>query len=406
MSDSRVQYVDRDELQVLQTFRWPEGLATSCYLYLDGRQLPKRASVATVLSSMHSQAKADLERRAATHQIKASVLDDLRNLEDWIENHLPERSGAQTLAWFSCSAQDIQIPRWLPVPLPNRLVLAEDFDNSALLGVLRSVPQVGLVVIDHAVTRIYHADVSRVVEAATLEPDMQPHIRPRETQFGAKARMPDIQFGRGNIQERRIHNRRNQMLHRHIEQIVPRLSRMARENGWSHLLISGEVRSVSQLRNHLTADLRRLDVQVVDLPAKVDAAGVKTFLHGKMDDLRHQRFHHEYDAITGTPPQMRATGLAEVCRAAAGSAVQMLLLESAAPREGKVCNQCGWLGLLDSRNCPVCQTELIQSPHIYDNLADAVLGAGGDVLFSEIQVLPPNVEHVVARLRFPVSEGL
>ncbi len=221
MNEPQLRQAARDDLELLQTFRAPDGLATSCYLFLDGRQLPDRGAVATLVSSMISGAKADLDRRDASREARASVHSDLAALDDWVQQHLPERSGAQTLAWFSCSAQDVQIARWLPVPLPNRLILAEDFDDSALVNVLRSLPRIGLVVIDHASAHIYHTDGSRITEAASFEPDMQPRIRAREAQFGVKARMPEMQFGRGNIQEKRLHNRRNEMLHHHVEGVVP-----------------------------------------------------------------------------------------------------------------------------------------------------------------------------------------
>ena len=105
-------------------------------------------------------------------------------------------------------------------------------------------------------------------------------------------------------------------------------------------------------------------------------------------------------------PEMRAVRLPEVCTAASLNAIQMLLMESAPPRQGQYCQQCGWLGLQAEAQCKYCQAELISSPHVYDNLADAVLAAGGDVLFSEKQVLPPQMEHVAARLRFPLTDGL
>ncbi len=112
----------------------------------------------------------------------------------------------------------------------------------------------------------------------------------------------------------------------------------------------------------MTADLRRLDVQVVDLPTKSDAAAIKTFLRGKMEELRHERFHQEYDLIMHeVTPQMRAVGLPEVCKAASANAVQMLLLDVAPPREGKVCN-CGWMGPADRKECPLCQTGANDQP--------------------------------------------
>lgn len=399
--------VVQDELQLVQTFRWPEGLVTSCYLHVDGRQWPNRGNIASMVNSLVSQAKADLERRQAPHAVRASVRNDFEALDAWVRQHLPERSGNQTLAWFHCSAHGIQVARWLPVPLPNRIVLADNFDDSAMFGVIRSVPRVGLVLIDHAVTRFYHADVSQVVEAAAFEPEYQEKIRARETTFGRKTMMPDAMFGRGNLHEKRLQNRRDHLLHRHVDQIVPRLSRIARENGWGHLLVAGETRSVSAFRNRLTTDLRRLDVQVVDLPVKSDATAVRTFLRSKMDELRQERFHQEYRIITDqTLPEMRAQGLREVCRAAALNAIQLLLMEAAPPHEGLVCEHCGWLGVGSVGQCPVCQSGVGRTPHMHDALADAVLAAGGDVLFNEKLVLPPHMEHVIARLRFPLNGGL
>ncbi len=397
-----------DELQALQEFRWPGGLVTSCYLSVNGREHVNHAGVATQLNSLVSGAKADLEHREVPHAVKVSARQDLQELEEWVSQHLTQRTGASTLAWFGCSEHKIQVTRWLPISLPNRLIQAEDFDESLLLGIIRSVPVVGLVLIDHASVRYYHADVGQTVEIAVDAPEMQPKIRARENTFARQGGgQTGVMFGRGNLMEKRLQNRRDHLLHRHIETVVPRLSRLARANNWSHLLIGGEPKAASSLMNRLHSDLRRLKVQEVDLPAKADATAIKTFLRNKLDELRHEHFRQEYLAITEqTIPEMRALRLPEVCKAASLNAIQLLLVESAPARAGRCCPQCGWLGLEEEANCRYCESELISSPHIYDNLADTVLAAGGDVLFSEKQVLPPMMEHVAARLRFPLTEGL
>lgn len=397
-----------DDLQLLQDFRWPEGLMTTCYLSVDGRKHVGHGEVTTQLNSMISKAKADLERRDVSHAGRQSARKDLHELEDWVSQNLTQRSGARTLAWFSCSEHDILIARWLPIGLPDRLVQAEDFDETLLLGAIRSVPVVGLVLIDHASVRYYHADISHIVEIAVETPDMQPQIRPRESNFvrqgGAQT---GVMFGRGNLTEKRLQNRRDHLLHRHIDTIVPRLGRLARAHNWSHLLVGGESKAASELMNRLTSDLRHLKVHAVDMPMRSDGSAIKTFLREKLDELRGERFHQEYLIITDqTVPEMRALRLSEVCAAASLNAIQMLLVEAAPPRDGKHCQQCGRIGVQLESLCKYCGAELISSPHIYDNLADAVLAAGGDVLLSEKQVLPPQMEHVAARLRFPLTDGL
>ena len=356
---------------------------------------------------MFSSAKVDLDRRQISHEVRDSVHKDLTDLRDWVQQHLLERCDGQTVAWFSCSAMGVRVARWLPVPLPSRLVLAEDFDDSALYGVLRSMPQVGLVLMDHAITRVYHADAGGVVEVAVFNPDYQKKIRARETNFGQKTLMPGANSGGAICTRNASRIAGNICCTGTSRHLVPHLSRLARKNGWHHLLIAGEVRAVSRLRNNLTTDLRRLDVQVVDVPVKSDIPAIKNFLRNKMDELRYQHFHREYDAIVRQAlPEMRALGLPDVCKAASVNAIQMLLLESAPPRQGFTCHECGWIGLAGAADCPVCRAKLISTPHVYDNLADAVLDAGGNVLYTEKQLLPANMEHVAASLRFPLSEGL
>lgn len=396
-----------DDLQAMLDMRWPEGLMTSCYLSVDGRQHINHGSVMTRLRSMVSRAKADLDKREVSHAARQSARKDLQELETWVEHNLSQRAGAHTLAWFCCSERDLLVARWLPLTLPDRLIQAEDFDETLLLGAIRSVPKVGLVLINHNSVRYYHADISQIVEIAADAPEMQPKVRARETTFGRKSMMPDAMFGRGNLMEKRLQNRRDHLLHRHIETVVPRLGRLARANEWSHLLVTGETKAASALMNRLSSDLRQMKVQVVDLPVRSDEVAIRTFLREKLDELRNERFHQEYVMIMEqTVPEMRAVRLPAVCAAASLNAIQMLLMEAAPPREGLYCQQCGWLGLQAEKHCKFCQSELISSPHVYDNLADAVLAAGGDVLFSEKQVLPPPMEHVAARLRFPLTDGL
>ena len=60
--------------------------------------------------------------------------------------------------------------------------------------------------------------------------------------------------------EKRLQNRRDHLLHRHIETVVPRLGRLARANGWNHLLVAGETKAASALMNRLNSDLRQLKV--------------------------------------------------------------------------------------------------------------------------------------------------
>jgi hypothetical protein len=48
--------------------------------------------------------------------------------------------------------------------------------------------------------------------------------------------------------------------------------------------------------------------------------------------------------------------------------------------------------------------KLISNQHIYDNLADAVLAAVGDVVFSDRCILPRRMSFVTATLCFALTD--
>ena len=83
-------------------------------------------------------------------------------------------------------------------------------------------------------------------------------------------------------------------------------------------------------------------------------------------------------------------------------AVQLLLVDDDRQLAGVVCDNCGWLGV-EGTSCPVCGSTVRTTPDVIDELAAAVIDAGGDVRHVRIES-PLTEQQVAALVRFPVPE--
>jgi hypothetical protein len=96
-----------------------------------------------------------------------------------------------------------------------------------------------------------------------------------------------------------------------------------------------------------------------------------------------------------------ALGL-ECCLAAVDEqAVQLLLINDQSEAAGRRCDNCGWLGRAGDP-CPVCGRNTRAVPDVIDEMAAAVVDAGGSV--EQVDAETALREYLVAALlRFPVT---
>jgi peptide chain release factor subunit 1 len=97
---------------------------------------------------------------------------------------------------------------------------------------------------------------------------------------------------------------------------------------------------------------------------------------------------------------LAAVGLEPCLWAGSVSAIGRLLVHDEATAPGVVCEQSGWLGET-SDTCPICGEPTRKSEDVIDELAQAVIDAGGTV--EHVFADTPLTEHLVAAdLRFPL----
>ena len=99
---------------------------------------------------------------------------------------------------------------------------------------------------------------------------------------------------------------------------------------------------------------------------------------------------------------LAAAGLAWCLMATNEHAVQLLLVHDDEQAPGRMCDNCGWLGL-EGEECPVCGKPTRKAPDVIDEMSATVVDTGGHV--EDVYVDTPLDQHVVAAsLRFPVSD--
>lgn len=97
-----------------------------------------------------------------------------------------------------------------------------------------------------------------------------------------------------------------------------------------------------------------------------------------------------------------ATGLEWCLMAANEHAIQLLLVNDDEQAPGRMCDNCGWLGL-EGEECAVDGGRTRKTPDVIDEMAALVVDTGGRV--EHVYVDTPLSQHVVAAfLRFPAAD--
>jgi peptide chain release factor subunit 1 len=123
-----------------------------------------------------------------------------------------------------------------------------------------------------------------------------------------------------------------------------------------------------------------------------------------VDDYERQE---EARLVADTLDRAASGGLAAAgldwCLAAVNEqAVRLLLVDDDQQVPGRVCDNCGWLGL-DGEECPVCGRATRATPDVIDEMAETVIETSG--LVEHVYADTPLREELVAALlRFPVRK--
>jgi peptide chain release factor subunit 1 len=294
----------------------------------------------------------------------------------------------RTFGFFACDAvglyEEVELPRRVR---PRALVDATPYLRP-LFAVLDEFRRACVVVLSRKQAWFYELFMGQLREARKVK--------------GRSPRKPDFGGWHG-YDEHHVRNRAEQLVHRHLSRVAEQAETLMTESSAELLMLGGHQESVTDLLPHLPKALRAkvAGTFVID-PSTLTEAQVLE--HAQPILERYER-EEEASLVAEALDRVGARGLGAVglewCLLAADEqGIELLLIDDEKQVPGRMCDNCGWLGLAGDP-CPVCAHPTRETPDVIDDMCEAVVAAGGRVIGAETDTAPAP-EMVAARLRFPV----
>jgi peptide subunit release factor 1 (eRF1) len=291
---------------------------------------------------------------------------------------------------FACKTAGLYEEVDLPRRVRDRAVVDEVPYLRPLLAVLDEAHRYCAVVVDRERAWLYEFYMGDLEEAKKVRGWA---LRKRE--FG----------GWYGLQESRVRNRAHELARRHFRETAALTEEVVETTGAELLIVGGHQETVKEFLPFLPREL----------PAKLAGTFIvdpHTMTPGRLRE-RTEQVVNEYERneearlVGEVLERLAAGGLAaagvEWCLLAVDEhAVQLLLVDDDEQVPGRVCDNCGWLGL-QGEDCPVCGQHTRKAPDVIDEVAAAVLDSGGRV--QHVYADTDLAAHVLAAfLRFPVPK--
>jgi peptide subunit release factor 1 (eRF1) len=345
----------------------------------DLRGLPSRAS--SLLHEIRPMTKDDsLDREA-----RLSVRGDLERIEGELDEDRPgPTTGA--LAIFSCSGRGFYEEVELPRPVRDRIVVDATPWVRPMLAVLDEYHRTCVLVVDSETARTWEL--------------YQDEIRETSDVFDRALHKPEYADRYGK--EERARNEA-EGLKRHFRTVAGVLDDFYRAGRFELLVIGGHEHEIPVFEGFLSHNLRGAVAGTVAIdPSSATIADIRSSAEAVVD--RYER-DEERQGVAEVFEKRGSGGLAAVGAEGclwAGSiaAIQQLLVHDDATAPGVVCDESGWLGETGD-TCPLCGKPTRATDDVIDELAEAVIDAGGTIehVYADTQLR----DHLVAAdLRFPL----
>jgi peptide subunit release factor 1 (eRF1) len=366
-------------------------------LHFDGGELPvlsayvavevdpgERAPRTHAASLMHS-IRPLTENGTLGHAARVSLRADIERIE---EASKEEGWKPGTVAIFACSGAGFYEEVALGRTIRDRAVADATPYTRPMLAVLGEQHRACVVVIDRESAQAWEFS-----EGDLREIDRREDEAPRKPDYA----------GFGGLEEHGVHNRAAELAKRHFRQVAAELGSRCGAAGSDLIIVGGHQEELTSFIELLPNEQRSrvagcftVDPHTAPRAEIRDAAAaiVERFAR---DEKRERVAKVLETAAAGGPA---ALGLEQCLWAGSVAAVEHLLVEEDALAPGVVCPEGHWLAR-EGATCPVCGGRTREVQDVIDELAEAVIDAGGAL--SHVERETALHEHTIAAaLRFPL----
>jgi peptide chain release factor subunit 1 len=376
-----------ETLARLLQFRSADAPVLSVYVAnpLDPADPPDPGEARGTRSGIHSMLKPLrelIESHELAHSQRESLRADVARVAD-LATRASEFEG-RAVAAFACSHDGFYEEVVVPRRMRGRAVVDATPYLRPLLAVLDEYHHYCVVVIERARAWWYESFADDFRESAVDD--------------------ERVLLSKRTGDEWHAHNRAETLTRRHYRHTAETLQKVMQETQAEFVIVGGHRETVAEflpfLHGHesMIAGTFVIDTHTLSTPRVREQALPVVEAFEREEEARLVQQVLERVAEGG----FAARGLDWCLLATNEKAVELLLVHGDARVPGRICDQCGWLGL-GGEECPVDGRPTRATTDVIDDMAEAVVVAGGRVehVYADTELAAYGVG---ALLRFPVLE--
>jgi peptide subunit release factor 1 (eRF1) len=378
--------IDTGVVDRLVHFRSREAPVLSVYLGIP----PDPDEVRGVESRLHSLLKPVRELADSdglTHYGRESLRHDVDRVLE-LKERAREIHG-HGVAVFACDREGLYEELVLPRRVRDRTEVDETPYVRPLLAVLDESHRYCVAVVEREKAWLYEFYMRELEDAEKLR--------------DRALRRPDYAGGWQGYKEQAVHDKAQLLARRHFRKTADKVEELMGRTGAELLIVGGHQETVAEflpfLPHHLQS--RVAGTFVVD-PSTMSPGQVRERADEVVEAYERDEERRLVDEALERVAAggFGAAGLEWCLMAANEHAIQVLLVDDDVQAPGRMCDNCGWLGL-EGEECPVCGQRTRKAPDVIDEMAALVVDTSGRV--EHVYTETPLSQHVVAAfLRFPV----
>jgi peptide subunit release factor 1 (eRF1) len=379
--------IDPDVVERLLHFSSEDAPVLSVYLGVSADPGELRG-VETRLNSMLKPVRELGESDALGHAERESLRHDHDRVLE-VANRARELEG-RGIAIFACQHAGLWEEIVIPCLVRDRAVVDATPYLRPIFAVLDESHRYCVVVVDREQAWIYEFYMGELEDASRVR--------------GRALRKPDYAGGWQGYKEHAVHDKAQQLARRHYRDTAARVDEFMRRTGAELLVLGGHEETVAEFRHFLPNQLQsRIAGSFSVDPGTMSPGQVRERADEVVDAYERDEERRLVDEALERVAAggLGATGLEWCLTATNEHAIQLLLVDDDEQGPGRVCDNCGWLGL-EGEECPICGQRTREAPDVIDEMAATVVDTSGRV--EHVYADTPLSQLVAAAfLRFPVA---
>lgn len=273
-----------------------------------------------------------------------------------------------------------------PVPVQNRMVVADRPVIGPLAQVLRSYEHYGVILLDREHVRILSVHLGTLLDELEFRGD------PIPTPYHVQA---------GGYSHNRFQRRKLEEMRHFFKDFAVEVERFVARYEPQHLVLLGTEENIGQFRDFLPQQIQDRIIHTGRAPVDGPAPEILARLQPHLDSEREShgqelieqvrdRAAHDYLATAGV--QGTLTALQE-------GKVDTLVLARDGQLQGARCSQCGFVFVREVNRCPYDGSEQMEAVDVMEEMVRLAQQQGADIQFAEANAIA-DLRGAAALLRF------